>query len=838
MLYGFLIACVLSLPVAIPAFIVALIIHFVNKKQREKNNYMYNPLPPQQMMNVTMDPQFAGEGGNTAGFAQEAAQPAMQGQNTFMSAPPKPVKQKPQREPMSSSAVMLLIGTALVVLSGIAFGAANWLSTSPMGRVLIICIASVVSFIISFGFMKLVKLKGTSSAFYMVGTMLIPVAILIAGFYDMLGRWLSFDGGGRYLMFAFSFFIISAGCFIGHKLYKSKHFVYSGLAMMSAGLTFIALQTALIDNVTSLDIFASVLIVFQAVITALIYVFGLHKRSEFAEAIKLIGTITSIVYVFISMSHVFGSFVHPLFGTFFILGIAIIQLIFYGIYLKQEWMLSVQSVLSVILAVLTARQIYTEMKTEPATATLIFIALAALIFVVNRFVPKLRDPFSVGTALTAMSFGCVAALNYLAEGPTALILMVSVITSAIIYAYLLDKREPVQIAAGIVSPMLPIVTAVYIRDMLVDLAKLEAAESDHLVYGILAVIFTAISAALLFMPKFAFDLHAAHPRKTETGIYVNMGAVLLMLVTVVKPSSLIFIPLAALIIHFITANFMKNNIMAVGSGVISCAYLEVLLQKTLNVSGSAFVSVIFSCFLMLMAVSKIVYGSAVITKKEGRIVFDTALLSGWILIPFMDGMCHGSNFFVMLSLAIYTACFVKKNTKEDAASVLLSISAVIAAMALFNRPFLLPENEMVYNKITLAIIAMVGIAFRIIWRKHERGAKISSNIIFIGSFAALMIDALYFEDPGNTVFVLAVTTAILIVSFMVKSKTWFSASSIAIVTIVLYAAKDFLASLSGWVYLFAAGIILIGIAAMNEYYKQKGENVKSKLAGVFSDWQW
>ena len=32
--------------------------------------------------------------------------------------------------------------------------------------------------------------------------------------------------------------------------------------------------------------------------------------------------------------------------------------------------------------------------------------------------------------------------------------------------------------------------------------------------------------------------------------------------------------------------------------------------------------------------------------------------------------------------------------------------------------------------------------------------------------------------------------------------------------------------------------ILIGVAAVNEYCKQKGENVKTKLAHAFSDWKW
>ena len=101
-----------------------------------------------------------------------------------------------------------------------------------------------------------------------------------------------------------------------------------------------------------------------------------------------------------------------------------------------------------------------------------------------------------------------------------------------------------------------------------------------------------------------------------------------------------------------------------------------------------------------------------------------------------------------------------------------------------------------------------------------------------------MMDALYFEDAGNTVFVLAVTTAILIASFVFRSKTWFSVSSIALVSIVVYSLKDFFGTLSGWVYLFAAGLILIGVAAVNEYCKQNGENVKTKLAHAFSDWKW
>ena len=252
----------------------------------------------------------------------------------------------------------------------------------------------------------------------------------------------------------------------------------------------------------------------------------------------------------------------------------------------------------------------------------------------------------------------------------------------------------------------------------------------------------------------------------------------------------------------------------------------------------AFLTFSWIIFIAMMAFSRIVYRKAAVTRADGRIIFDAPLFGSWIMILYIVSCSHHEVFFGCLAAAIYIACFIKKNTKETHANAILSVSAVLTAYALMTRPFLVPDNLMVSNKITFAIIALTGIAFRVIWRKHEHGAKVSSNIIFVCTFAALMMDALYFQNAGNTVFVLAVTTAILIASFFFRSKTWFSVSSIALVSIVVYSLKDFFGSLSGWVYLFAAGLILIGVAAVNEYFKQNGENVKTKLAHAFSDWTW
>ena len=282
MLSLYLILLLLCLPLAIPIGIVALIIHFLNKSKREKQNEAYRQMYYEQ--NGGADENSEITASETSGEVilpqQPFTNPNISSYQTEYRVPVTPLKPKKQREPLSSSTVMLLIGTALVVLSGIAFGAANWLNTTPFGRVAIILTASIVSFLISFIFGKGVKLKGTSTAFYIVGSLMIPVAVIIAGFYDMLGDWFAVLGGGRFLMYAVCLGSAVLSCLAGSKIYKSKYFIYSGLISASLMFFFLAIQSAFISSKFTAPIFSTVLILMQAAITAALYGFGLHKKTS------------------------------------------------------------------------------------------------------------------------------------------------------------------------------------------------------------------------------------------------------------------------------------------------------------------------------------------------------------------------------------------------------------------------------------------------------------------------------------------------------------------------------------------------------------------------------
>jgi hypothetical protein len=79
---------------------------------------------------------------------------------------------------------------------------------------------------------------------------------------------------------------------------------------------------------------------------------------------------------------------------------------------------------------------------------------------------------------------------------------------------------------------------------------------------------------------------------------------------------------------------------------------------------------------------------------------------------------------------------------------------------------------------------------------------------------------------------------VLIISIVSRSKTWFITSAASLFIITLFATRDYLMALNWWIYLFLAGVILIGLAAVNEYLKKNNETLKTSVAKKFSGWSW
>lgn len=764
------------------------------------------------------------------------------------------VKDVKPKKKLPASAVMLLIGTAFIILSAITFITANWVNLEPVGRSLSLAGVAVLAFAICGVMKSVVKLDRTSGAFFITGTFMAVVSFICAGYYEFFGDWFAPDMNGAGLFFAVCSLIISVMMFVGAKIYKHIAYKYAGLSFVSAAILFMCIQAS--DNIEQ---FAVIIAVAQLIITAVIHIIKPQKNTFIEKPVTIMADITAIIFAFIAMMYVLFTSFEPTWYTFGVLGIIITQLFLYGIFKKQKWMFIFANILSLYTSLAIAFRME-SLVGEPDSMA-IFGMATAIVYIINKLY-KNNLPACNVIAFIGMVIGSIVSLcatnNNTPLVSLGLNYIVPIFTEAVIAANCLNKSKTVQAVAGLALPFIPLFTALSIYERFsiyaIDGRVIEDSRIlTTLVYGGLVLFFLVLTAAFSYMPKYAFDFYAHHPIRSYTAVYSLMTVSGIVLMSISGYSNIFFIPLALCMAHFLISHTLNCNITGVGSVIGILLIVRNTLKEFLGLNNSAegmflthryeiLLYTMFGIFVALIALSRVIFKNGFAVKKDGKLFIDVLYISAWTAVI---GLPSNSKitaktivFLFFMAIAVMLAGAVKKNTQKITANILLSFSAFAAAIAFMARPFLNPDSSVVSSKIALGIFVLLGVAYKFIWRENKEASKITSTIIFILSFAGLIIDGLVHSGAGNRIFVLAVTAGILVFSFFVKSKTWFTASSISLVIITAVSTWKYFDSAGWWIYLLAVGVIFIVIASVNEACKKKGETMKSTVEKTFSDWTW
>lgn len=685
--------------------------------------------------------------------------------------PTEQVIEKPVRK-FSGSEIMLIIGTLFIVLSGIAFGCAGWVNTSPSGRVAIMIMAVVMMSIAGEVFRRIIKLDRTATAFEIISTILTAITVMTAGFYGLLGNWLSYQGMN--VLFALSSAITGLTSFMHWKLSGNKVFKYSAYLSVTATVIFLSSQQ---DDY----LFALIMLFMQILVTA-IYVFIGIKDDIIKNSVKISGVVFELCSLYYAVDKMFV----PDATSYVVMIVTWIQLVFYGIYLKKSSLKSLQSILSIFITFVFIDDMAEYDDKQIILASMIF----ALIYIANRFIPHIRNTFS--EVLTLGFAVYISIVSTTLNDNSALI--IPFVVSALIMSYTFTGNKFVQTVAGLGSPILPLI---------ITFSTYE--------YEWFVIIMSLVTFAIMRYTE----------RKTDTILYANMlvSGGIIFLWAIDSPEHIFMIPVACGF-HIAVSCMLKNNF----TGILSAL---ALITTTEELEMSEYKILVFFCCLMVLA--KIFYKENLLVRNIGTKKYDIITFSAWIIFFMADTV-----FVFLMITAVYSACLVRRKTKSLTADILLSVSAFFTMLAMLNRPFFTPSSAIIDNKITLAIIAVMGIAYRLIWKNSPKLSKILSNIIFILAFSGLTYDIMDYHRLGNTIFGLAVIAVILIISFSAKSRTWFGASSISLVTITVWASIRYLGKADWWVYLFVVGITFIAVAGVSEYFKTKNK----RISEIFSDWKW
>ncbi|MBQ4465938.1 MAG: hypothetical protein II916_08270 [Oscillospiraceae bacterium] len=160
---------------------------------------------------------------------------------------PKPAKPK---QPFSPIPLLLMAGVTFLFLGGIVFLTSTWASLADMIRAVALLSFGVICFGVNGLAEKVFKLPKTGLAFYILGCIFLPMAIMGIGAFKLFGEWFSFGGDGAALVCAAASGCVAISTFLGVKNYKHPFLAWMSLAA-TAG-TWVCLDAFIMKELSAL----------------------------------------------------------------------------------------------------------------------------------------------------------------------------------------------------------------------------------------------------------------------------------------------------------------------------------------------------------------------------------------------------------------------------------------------------------------------------------------------------------------------------------------------------------------------------------------------------------
>lgn len=154
---------------------------------------------------------------------------------SVISEPEKTIKKPPSFSPVN---IILIIGVIFIMLSGIIFSTTNWENMNSFMKTVMVFSASIIFYALCIFSEKKLKLRKTGIAFFTLGSIFLPSAVIAAGFFRLFGAWLSFEGHGRDVILMISCILLWICAGVGTLKYSSSVFAAVSLSAMSGSVIF------------------------------------------------------------------------------------------------------------------------------------------------------------------------------------------------------------------------------------------------------------------------------------------------------------------------------------------------------------------------------------------------------------------------------------------------------------------------------------------------------------------------------------------------------------------------------------------------------------------------
>lgn len=321
----------------------------------------------------------------------------------------------------------LILGVILLLIGGLVVATSNWEQMESFMKVSSIALVSLIFFLMSWVSGKLLKIEQTSFAFLTLGSLFVPIVILSAGYFHMLGDYLSLTGKGKYALGLLGS-MISLPLYVRNAIrYQSRLFIWISylFSTLTAGFLLAALKLPV-------DAFYLGIMIYNGAILFAYHKWKEHKRvllftrelPAYAQLNLIISTLLMLLF-----------FESSLFYSFNVLLTAVIYISMVFVYNTKQYQF--------VFSALIAYGFYQFIEHSPLHAIdLLLYALVGFIYLGFQYYFKdyeqLRKMFQITSAV--ISFCAFIFISFqgllIRAGEPSILLLLAYLCIALNYIYL------------------------------------------------------------------------------------------------------------------------------------------------------------------------------------------------------------------------------------------------------------------------------------------------------------------------------------------------------------------------------------------------------------------
>lgn len=170
-------------------------------------------------------------------------------------------QQTPQDIKDRNNSYILILGVVLILISGLFLATSSWALMNDLTKTMALALVSGIFFGTSIIAQYKLKIEKTAFAFWVLGSLLVPISIFSIGFFKLFGPWFSMFGDGKYL-FGFIGSMICMPIYILSIIkYKHRLFLWFAFVNLSSMVSFLLGALEL-----KLDVFYLEIVIYNSIL--------------------------------------------------------------------------------------------------------------------------------------------------------------------------------------------------------------------------------------------------------------------------------------------------------------------------------------------------------------------------------------------------------------------------------------------------------------------------------------------------------------------------------------------------------------------------------------------